>query len=178
MQNTMRAGLAGLLMLATAATSDAGSASQTGQFEYQFSMVEVSPTPGRPANTWVQAVAGFEIRNTGSVPVRIAMVPLWPTLQIEGGVQFKIRPRGVTGLAVDSNPNVRGCLSRAEDYSVLRPGQAMTASMIFDSNLGGRDLLPAKWGRISGQLLVQSLEDKRCWIEPFTVGKVAVSVNP
>mgnify|MGYP007095242882 CR=1 FL=1 len=174
MQSTLILILAMLLSM-TAAAEKGDSINKTGQFEYTFSTVEVSPIPGRSRNTGIQATAGFEIRNTGSVPVRVAVVTPWPTLQIEGGIHFVIRYRGITGIAFD-DISIQDCSKAAVSFSLIRPDNSLTASLFFDSNLGGRELLPASWGRISGQLLVQSTDDKTCWIEPFTVGRVSVSV--
>lgn len=164
-----------MLLTMTAAAEKNDSINETGQFEYSFSTVEVSPIPGQKPNTEIQATAGFEIKNTGSAPVRIAVITPWPTLQIEGGVQFKLRYSGITGVSsYDGNRDY--CSKAAPNFSLLRPNKILTASLIFDSDLKGRTLLSAKRGRISGELMVQSMEDNKCWIEPFTVGRVPVSV--
>ncbi len=164
-----------ILLSMTVAAEKKDSINDTGQFQYSFSTVEVSPIPGRKPNTEIQATAGFEIKNIGSAPVRIAVIAPWPTLQIEGGIHFNIRPAGITGVSFH-NGNRNYCAEASPNFSLLRPNKILTASLIFDSDLKGRTLLSAKWGRISGELMVQSMEDNRCWIEPFTVDRAPVSV--
>jgi hypothetical protein len=128
--------------------------SDTGQFQYQFSTVDVTPSPGSKPNSMIQATVGFEIRNTGSNPVRVAMIPDWPTLQTEGGAHFTLRRGGVSGLPMISSGRERACDDAAQRLSIIRSG------------------------RISGQLYVKSAETGKCWIEPFTAANVSVAVHP
>lgn len=150
----------------------------TGQFEYRFSAVDVTPVPGSKPNSAIQATVGFEIRNTGSNPVRVAMIPAWPTLQTEGGMHFVLSRRGASGLPMIPSRHEEACDDAAQRLSIVRPQTTLAASLVFETNLHGRDLTPAKLGRISGQLYVKSEATGKCWIEPFTAANVSVAVHP
>jgi hypothetical protein len=80
----------------------------------------LAPQPGLKFG--LQAMVGFEITNTGKLRVQIAIVPAWPTIQLEDA-------------AVQMQMN---------------------------------------WQNVSG--LVQSLDDRKCWLEPFSVRDVPVGV--
>lgn len=172
MQNTLMFSILVMLLSMTAAAEKNDSINDTGQFEYSFSTVYVSPKPN--SGSYLQATAGLNIKNTGSVPVRIAVVPQWPTLHVEGA-QFRVRYKGINGVEY-ADIDITKCVDVAPKFSLLRPQRSLAASLIFDSEHKVSALLSAKWGRISGQLMVHSMEDNKCWIEPFTVGRVPVSV--
>ncbi|MFT3855979.1 MAG: hypothetical protein QM742_00145 [Aquabacterium sp.] len=147
-----------------------------GALAVRFERIDIGPRPGSGPDAALQATLGMEITNTGSAPLRLAVVPQWPTLQVDGGVLFGIRPHGVSGLQIFGSDNVAACERATQNFSLLRPGQTFTASMVFDTDLRGRKLPDVRAGRLSGMLMVYSEADKSCALEPFTVSRLAAAV--
>jgi hypothetical protein len=148
---------------------------RAGQLEYSFHAVEVKPPSPRSYGRQVNALAGFEIKNLGSVPLRLAVTHPKPTLHVDGGLAF--RNGEVTGVEWTTT-NIERCNRAAQDFTLLRPGQSLTASLEFQTALDNHDLSSTRWGRLGGQLMVQSADNQRCWKEAFTIGKVRVVVLP
>jgi hypothetical protein len=60
---------------------------------------------------------------------------------------------------------------------MLRPTYSVTGSLVLDAYAADQDIALVKRARLSANLMVQSLEDKKCWIEPFSVDDVPVGVH-
>ena len=164
------------LLVASAACADEGGAvGKTGQFTYRVSQMDVAWKPGS-RNTYMEATIGLEITNTGSSPVRIAVVPNWPSAQLEGAaVHFALQSGGLTGIPYFNSNQPQYCAQNAENFLVVRPGITIGANLVLDAYAPGQEVALVKRARFSANMMVQSLEDKKCWIEPFSVQGVAVA---
>jgi hypothetical protein len=152
-----------------------GKKGKVGQFDYEIAQIDVSEF----RNGVAQATLGISLTNTGKSPVRVAIVPSWPTVQLIGdGAEFSLRGGGVSGLKIQNIP-ITACKLRAEDFTLLRPGQTLGASMTFDSINRKKldDLKPVKRGRFNANIMVQSLEDQKCWTETLFDQQVPVVIN-
>lgn len=145
---------------------------RSGHFEFKFQPVEISPAPGSKPNGALQATLGLEIKNLSASPVRLAVVPEWPTLQAEGGIQFRLRGRGITGVESYNRDEIDNCPTAASNFSLLRPGQSISSNFVFDTDLEGREIRTISWARVSGSLMVESESEKKCWKEPFAASRV------
>lgn len=154
---------------------ESGAVGSTGQFQYRVAGVDVTWKPSQ--KSWMQATVGFRITNTGTSPVRFAIVQSWPTLQLEGAaVHFTLRSGGISGI-VFSLYGQSACSQVAENFTILRPTYSVTGSLVLDAYAADQDIALVKRARLSANLMVQSLEDKKCWIEPFSVDDVPVRVH-
>jgi hypothetical protein len=158
---------------AFAADSDA--VVSTGQFTFKIAPIDLTARPGKGN---YQAIVGFQITNTGSVPVRLALVPAWPTLQLAGvGVNFTLRSNGVTGIPWYGDGRASQCSAGADNFVVVRPTFSVSGNLVLDVGAGDVELAMTKRGRFSGNLMVQSLDDKKCWLEAFGISDVAVNAH-
>lgn len=158
------------------ASAPSSSGGKAGQFAFSFESVEISPRPHQAPNMGVQATVGFDITNTSAKPVRVALIPQWPSLQAEGGITFDTRPNGVTGVAGFNNTSVQNCERGAPNFSLLRPGESIRSNIVLDGTFGGRDVAKISWARFSGSLMVQSVDDKTCWIEVLSSAKIPATL--
>lgn len=149
---------------------------RSGDFELRFTTAEIRPLPGYSANSYMQATVGVDITNNGDVPLRIAIIPGWPTLQIEGGVQFDNNGQDITGIEKLNLYDAGRCQTDINNFSLIRPENTVTASMKFQTNLDGRNLSDANFGRLSGTMMVQTSDGNSCTKEPFTAAKIPVKV--
>ena len=172
--------LTGLLMVllccAPTLAGESGAVASTGQFEYRVSGVDVAWKPGQ--KPWMQATVGFRITNTSPAPVRFAIIQSWPTLQLEGAaVHFTLRSGGISGIVWSLNNLIGACSEHAENFTMLRPTYSVTGSLVLDAYAADQDIALVKHARLSATLMVQSLDDKKCWIEPFSVDDIPVGVH-
>ena len=168
--------LIGCLLLTPSYATDIGASADTGQFHYRVTQIDLVQTPGNRLS--VQALLGFEITNTGKVPVRIAIVPVWPAIQLEGaGLQLQLAWRGIIGVASFWSGSTANCTQGAADFTLLRPNSTVIGNLVLEGRLPDPDLPVAQRARFTASVMVQSLEDKQCWIEPFSVANVPVSIR-
>ena len=165
-----------LVYLAPSLANETDATGDTGQFQYRITQIDLTWKPG--FKTYFQATVGFQITNTGKFPVRIALVPNWPTVQLEGAsVQLQLRSGGLSGMAFSNDNRISQCPQAAENFTILRPNYKIGGNLILDAYTAVPDLPLAKRARFSAILMVQSLDDKKCWIEPFSVLDVPVNVH-
>ncbi len=163
-----------LVSVLSAARADDATAVSTGQFTYRVPAIDLMALP---AKGWYQAIVGFQITNTGSVPVRLALVPAWPTLQLIGvGLNFTLKGGGVSGIPFAGDNRVGNCTGMADNFVTIRPGYSANGNLVLEVNAGPGDssIALAKHGRFSANLMVQSMDDKKCWIEAFGAPEVTV----
>jgi len=167
-------------LLASALTaSGAQGTNETGQFEYRITRVDIhNRLPGVHPNTWTGATVGLAIKNTGDVPVQIALLIESIKLQIDGGVEFtRLSKESVSGLAICRGYTVADCGPLSKDFTVLRPGRSITASATLAVRMNGQEIGPVKWGNVSGTLFVRETEGGKVWLEPLTVAETPVVNN-
>ena len=143
----------------------------TGAFEFRVPKVYVA-TQGKT----IQATVGFEIKNKGELPVKVAIAS-GPTMHVED-LQFTLYSSGtVTGISFCVAHDLGNCDPRAADFTLLRPGRSLTGNLVLAANPGAnRDIGRPKYGRFAGFLYV--LEDgKKSWIEPFTISDVEIVIR-
>lgn len=151
--------------------------SKTGQFEYTFSRIDISPTNiGRGQNSY-QATVGFEVKNTGATPIMVAFVPQWPTVHADNGTIFKMRAWGIKGIHHDARSRVGNCLQHSENFTIIRPGYSAIANIEMDSETHSRELgRDVRKSRFSGELLVYSSDIKKCWKENISATDIETKV--
>ena len=139
----------------------------TGQFDFTIRRIDIHPLATFQPNVRIGADMGFEIKNTGDVSVQVALVVPGPVVQVDGGFEFGIitGPNAVHGAAWCRFNTVSNCLMDYKDYSLIRPGRSLVASIEMQVYLGGRELGAVKWGRFGGTLFVREVESGKSWME-------------
>ncbi|MEK8028636.1 hypothetical protein [Pseudaquabacterium rugosum] len=136
----------------------------SGPFRWTFEPVVVqSAEPGR--RNLVRADLGIELRNTGEVPLRVALTHPWPALHADGGLRLDSEWGQLSGLPVEHDHQPSRCGDHAERYLELRPGQAVHLAWRHRLDLGDRDLPAMAWMRVAAQLMVRDPAARRCWLE-------------
>lgn len=169
----------GISVVASAFGPDSKTAPLTirsGQFEYSFSGAQIASTAGSSQNARMQATVSVDIRNVGSVPVRVAFALPRPTLHADSGLMFSLGEE--TGLQMHNYPtDTSTCRNAVQNFTLLRPGDPpRNVNLSFTADMSGRQVRPAKSVRIAGQLLVQSADTNECWIESMPAANVPASV--
>lgn len=163
------------LCITSACASGADATGDTGQFHYRITQIDLAPQPGLKFG--LQAMVGFEITNTGKLPVRVAIVPAWPTIQLEGAaVQLQMNWQNVSGLVTFWSNSVGSCTQGASDFTLLRPSATVIGNLVLTGRMAEAEMPVVKHARFTASLMVQSLDDKKCWLEPFSVRDVPVGV--
>lgn len=171
-----------LVVTSVSGVAQAQIVTRSGQLDHSFETVEVRPRPGSKPNSEIQATLGFRTKNPGSTPLRVAMVPPWPSIHLEEGIHMTVREFpmadfGIRGIYYDRYVTVANCATSAQNFTLLRPGDSLTANLVFDADLKGQAAPPSKWGRISGALLVETPGDGKCVLSSFSASKLPVSVS-
>jgi hypothetical protein len=122
--------------------------------------------------TVIEPTVGFEIKNTSSAAMRVAMKANDSTLQLEGG--YHLEHPTISGIATDLGFE---CLASAKQYAAVLPGERAPANLRFRAHLGLTDLRPIQMGRLAGLLTVYSSETGKCWKVPFSANRIPVNVN-
>lgn len=147
---------------------------EAGQFEYKVVKVHIHRAPG--ASGWAEASLGFDLKNTGTVAIQVALIGS-TALQTDAGHRFSVaNETGVSGLSFCPNSDVDSCERSVKNYTRLLPGQTLSGSIVLGGvRLDGKQLGPVSWARFSGGLFVHELSSGKNWIEPFTVGELKVT---
>ncbi len=166
--------LMAFILLTPSYASDTEATGDTGQFHYKVSQIDLTHSPGNKFG--IKATVGFQITNGGRSPVRVAIVPVMPTVQLQGAsVELRSSASTVSGIATFWINQVSYCAQGADNFTLLRPNSMVVGNLVLDARMSDSDLPLSKRARFTANLMVQSLEDKKCWIEPFSVVDVPVS---
>jgi hypothetical protein len=145
-----------------------------GVLEYRVRQIDLH----RSTRPNVAAVSiAFEIKNVGTTPVAIAFMSPGPTVQMDGGLSFIFAGTKPSGLAWCNTTTVAGCDPYAHEFTAVRPGQSLTASMTLYVNRDPRQVAAPAWGLLTGDLYMRDLDSGKSTREAFTLSDVKVLNN-
>ena len=146
-----------------------------GVLEYRVRQLDLHRNLQRGATTSVSVA--FEIKNLGKTPVAIAFMSPGPKVQMDGGLSFIVYGTKPSGVAWCATTTVDGCDVYARDYTVVRPGQNLTASMTLDMSRDPREVTAPAWALLAGDLYMKDLDSGKSTREAFTLNDVKVLNN-
>jgi hypothetical protein len=148
----------------------------TGQFEYKVSQIDVGFRPHYPRI--LQATVNLAVKNLGSFPVRIAITQPVPSVQLVGAaVDFMEQNGGASGIQYIGDNRTAYCAQNANNFTLVRPGATAAANLLLYAPFADQKLSLVRLARFSASLMVQSLDDKKCWIEPLSVADIPVLIG-
>lgn len=166
------AGLPMFAVVLTCTSMAAQSGGETAKFEAAVTQVDIAPSG---AQSYV-AVVALRIKNSGGVPLQVAVLRRNLVLAVEGGFQFEAGyERSVSGIS--SCLTLDDCEKKALRFPVIQPGATHTASISLHSRRDRRELAPATEARLSGTIFLRDTVRNRTWSEPLTFDQLRVAKN-
>ncbi|HEY0685219.1 MAG TPA: hypothetical protein VGD45_22970 [Steroidobacter sp.] len=165
-----------LISICAGVAADNTATNNAGALKLTVSTAVITNYPGYPTDTWLLATLGLNIENTGTTPVRIALLRDL-SLQMEDGDGATFKLGQLNGLADCRHRKVAECDRESDDFEVLARGQKTTVNVVLQANLGRRPLGRVKSARVSGSLFIKNQETGQSWPLPVSVTGIPVTIN-
>jgi len=165
----------GLTIAAGASAQTAAAAGSNGVLEWQIRTLDLHRDS--KMSTWTAVSVRVEIKNVGMTPVAIAIMNPAPTVRMDGGLSFDRRQYPPSGVAWCNTTTVQGCDNQSREFTRVRPGQTVTASMTVYAERDSRDVTAPAWGEFVGELYVKDLDNGQSMRESIGLSDVKVTNN-
>ncbi len=98
-------------------------------------------------------------------------------MRMEGGLTFDKRQYPPSGVAYCNTNTVEGCDRQSREFTRVRPGQSVTASMTVYAERDSRDVTAPAWGEFLAELYMKDLDNGQSTRESITLSDVKVLNN-